>query len=108
VPDTRIEIAGVPNRRCVFVSVGVRNPSCAIANGMRVLASTVLFRSATLANIAAMVIQPPSHGPPIKLAAVEKYPACQSCQLLSAASDANVGRKYVAIDMGTTMASASG
>ena len=75
---------------------------------MRVLVSTVAFSSERLVIIAAMVIANPSHGPPIKCAASEKYPVCHLCQFPSAASENMVGRKYVAIESGTTIARAIG
>ena len=58
--------------------------------------------------MAASDIQAPSQRPPMSCAAVGKNPVCQLSQLPSAASEASVGRKYAAIDMGTTSASASG
>ena len=58
--------------------------------------------------MAAMVIQAPSQGPPISWAAVEKYPVCQLLQFPNAASETIVGRKYAAMDIGTTSASARG
>ncbi len=75
---------------------------------MRVLVSTVAFRSEAFVTMAAMVIANPSQGPPIKRAASEKYLVCQLCQFPSAASENIVGRKYVAIESGTTTASAIG
>ena len=71
-PETEIETAGVPNRLCILVNFADRNPSCAIANGIRVLANTVLFSRATFATIAASVTHAPSHGPPINCAAFAK------------------------------------
>ena len=58
----------------VHVHVGVDDPDKAIhvANGMRVLARTVLLSSDTLAIMAARVIQMPSQGPPTSCAAVGK------------------------------------
>src|SRR3954466_16012686 len=77
-----------------------------MANGIRVVVSTVLFSKAAFVTIAAIVILWPNHGPPISRAASEKYPVCQSCQLPRAANDASVGKKYVAIESGTTIARA--
>ena len=79
-----------------------------MAKGMRVVVRTVLFSKATLPTIAARVIHVPSHGPPIMLAASEKNPVCHFSQLPADASPANVGRKYAAIESGTTRASARG
>ena len=78
---------------------------------MRVVVSTVLLSSATLPTIAASVIQVPSHGlhaDPDPFAASEKNPVCQFCQSPAEASPASVGRKYAAIESGTTSASARG
>jgi len=80
-----------------------------MVEGMRVLVSTVAFSSETFVTMAAMVIANPSHGPPISAArAGKKYPVCHFCQSPSAASENIVGRKYVAIESGTTIASAIG
>ena len=60
---------------------------------MGVAVSMVLLSSATLPTMAAIVIRLPSHAPPMSRAAVEKYPSFHCCQLPSAASAANGGRK---------------
>jgi len=73
-----------------------------------VVVSTVLFRIDRFITPAASVIANPSFGPPIELAKSEKNPECQSCHLPTAASESNVGKKYVAIESGTTHASANG
>src|SRR5580698_4060073 len=116
--ETRIASHGVPYCECLRVSAAGRYPSSAMAKGMRVVVSTVLLSSATLPTIAARVIQVPSHGPPkndrlhneppIAAAASEKYPVCHFSQLPAEASPASVGRKYAAIESGTTTASARG
>src|SRR5437016_9377226 len=103
-----IATQGVPKREWRRVSAGVRYPSSAMANGMRVLASTVLFRMDTLVTVAASVIANPSPAPPINRAASEKYRVCHCSQFPSAASENIVGKKYVAIDNGTTQANARG
>jgi len=64
-----------------------------MANGIRVVVRMVLLSRATLPSMAASVIQVPSQGPPIILAASEKNPVCHCCQLPAEASPANVGRK---------------
>ena len=79
-----------------------------MANGMRVDARMVPLSSATWVTIAAANIQAPSQRPPMSCAAVGKNPVCQLSQLPRAASEAIVGRKYAAMDIGTTSASASG
>ena len=79
-----------------------------MAKGMRVVVRIVLFSKATLPIIAASVIHVPSHGPPIILAASEKNPVCHLSQLPADARPANVGRKYAAMDSGTTSANARG
>ncbi len=79
-----------------------------MGKGIRVVVRTVPFSSATFPPIAARVIQVPSHGPPIILAASEKYPVCHCCQWSAEASPASVGRKYAAIESGTTNANARG
>src|SRR5882672_1490889 len=101
-----IEIQGVPKRGCLTVRSEGRYPSSAIAKGMRVEVSTVALSSDRFVTMAAIVIHEPSHGPPSNCAALGRYPVCQSCQLPNAARDARVGRKYTAIESGTTMASA--
>src|SRR5580704_10429042 len=111
--DTAIASHGVPYRECLRVSAAGRYPSSAMANGMRVVVRTVLLSSATLPTIAASVIHVPSHGcprndPPMILAASEKYPVCHCSQWPAEASPASVGRKYAAIESGTTSASACG
>src|SRR5580692_10705342 len=106
--DTTIAIHGVPYRECLRVSAAGRYPSSAIAKGMRVVVRTVLLSSATKPTIAASVIQVPSQGPPISLAASEKYPVCHCSQLPADPNPASVGRKYAAIESGTTTASARG
>ena len=68
----------------------------------------VLFSRATLPIMAAAAIHVPSQRPPIMRAASEKNPVCHCCQFPAEASPANAGRKYAAIDNGTTTASARG
>src|SRR5579864_4344345 len=75
---------------------------------MRVVVRIVLLSRATLPTMAANAIQAPSHGPPMILAASEKNPACHSCQCPADANPTIAGRKYAAIDSGTTMAKARG
>src|SRR5579862_3929562 len=99
---------GVPNVGWRRVRNGDRYPSSAMANGMRVEESTVLLRMEMKVMAAAMVIAKPSQGPPINRAASEKKRVCQSCQFPSAAKAHAVGTKYVAIESGTTQASARG
>src|SRR5215472_1106880 len=106
--DAIIAIHGVPYRGCRAENAAGKYPSSAIVEGMRVLVSTVAFSNATLPIIAASVMGIPSHGPPISCAAVEKYPVCHFSQSPSAANEKNVGRKYVAIESGTTIAKARG
>src|SRR5881394_1106516 len=101
-------IHGVPQRGCRAEKAAGKYPSSAIVDGMRVLVSTVAFSSERLVIIAAMVIAKPSHGPPINAAASEKYPVCHFGQSPSAARENIVGRKYVAIESGTTIAKARG
>src|SRR5271165_4914499 len=84
-----------------------------MAKGMRVVVRTVLLSSATKPTMAARVIQVPSHGrpindPPMAAAASEKYPVFHFSQLPAEAKPASVGRKYAAIESGTTTASARG
>src|ERR1700716_348113 len=108
IEDTMMAIHGVPERGCLAANAAGRYPSSAIVEGMRVLVSTVAFSSERFVTIAAIVIANPSHGPPISRAASEKYRVCQSCQFPSAARQNIVGRKYVAMESGTTIASARG
>lgn len=78
--ETTIASHGVPYCECLRVSPAGRYPSSAMAKGMRVVVRTVLLSSATLAIMAASVIQVPNHGPPIDFAASEKYPVCHCSQ----------------------------
>src|SRR4051794_26319530 len=68
----------------------------------------VLLRRATFPTMAASVIHVPSHGPPIIAAASEKNPVCHFSQWPAEAKPAKVGKKYAAIDSGTTTAKARG
>src|ERR1700676_2967833 len=84
-----------------------------MANGMRVVVRMVLLSRATLASIAASVIHVPSHGlplnvPPIMLAALEKKPVCHCSQCPADANPVSAGRKYAAIESGTTSPRARG
>src|SRR5580692_11085406 len=105
IDDTMIAIHGVPYRGCRAENDSGRYPSSAIVDGMRVPVSTVAFSSERLVISAAMVIANPIHRPPINSAASEKYPVCHFCQSPSAAIENIVGKKYVAMDSGTTIAS---
>src|SRR5260370_10011114 len=104
----RMATHGLPERRSREDSAAGKYPSSAIVEGIRVLVSTVAFSRETLPIIAASVIEKPSQGPPINAAASEKYPVCHFCQSPRAASESIVGRKYVAIETGTTTPSAIG
>src|ERR1700733_8659045 len=106
--DTTMAGQGVPYLECLRVRAAGRYPSSAMAKGMRVVVRTVLLSSATLPTIAASVIQVPNQGPPINLAASEKNPVCQFCHSPAEPNPASVGRKYAAIESGTTRASARG
>src|ERR1700676_928924 len=106
--DNRIASHGVPYRECLRVRPAGRYPSSAMAKGMRVVVRTVLLSNAAKPIMAARFIQVPSHGPPIILAASEKKPVCQFCQSPAEAKPASVGRKYAAIESGTTSRSARG
>src|SRR5208337_5159321 len=103
--DTTMAGQGVPYLACLRVRAAGRYPSSAMAKGMRVVVRTVLLSKATLATIAAKVIHVPSQGPPIIFAASGRNPVCQFCHPPAEASPASVGRKYAAIDKGTTSAS---
>src|SRR5208337_4545849 len=106
--DTTMAGQGVPYLACLRVRAAGRYPSSAIAKGIRVVVRTVLLSSATLPTIAASVIHVPSQLPPIERATSEKKPVCQFCHSPADASPASVGRKYAAIDSGTTRANALG
>jgi len=77
----------------MFARAGVRYPSCAIADGMRVVVNIVLFRMDRFMTAAAAVIAKPNAGPPIRVAAFEKYPVLHFAQSPRAASVHAVGNR---------------